>query len=180
MGLAARPNNLKLYPGTDVTQTYLDAGLIDDTYDWRLSSFWTPTNAQGLSYAKLRKLKTVLGAIGFAAGQWDELRVFADDRRTALTKLNSQTGYITTWADRDLVMTGHFYRSGPYRHMLELVMLASGASGARTQVHNTPGKPSVIVCSPLDFPADDVQDGLVKALRTIPAPEVAAQIGLWE
>lgn len=171
LGMDARPNNLKLYPGTDVTREYLEAGLIDDDYDWRLSSFWTPTNTAGLTYRTIRRLKTVLGGIGFAASKFG-VRVFADTIDDAITAINARRGFMLTRTDNDgLEIRGSFFRSTPYRTMLTCLLIAAGADGVRTSVDD-----GVVVAWPTDEPVDAIQAALIAAAR---GAAVSRQETLW-
>lgn len=55
-GIAARPNNLKLYPGTDTTRDFIANGWIDPrSYDWRLPTFYTPPSRSGSPCSGTRK-----------------------------------------------------------------------------------------------------------------------------
>jgi hypothetical protein len=159
LGMAARPNNLKLYPGTDCTRRFLEHGWIAADYDWRLSSFYTPTGA-GLEYATIRQLKTELGAIGFAAEVFG-VRVFADTLEAALLAINATRGYQARLEGEVLVLEGNMFRPTPYRHLLELLQLAAGAEGADAQLA---GK-NRVECRRLPAPRTEVQAAVVAALR---------------
>lgn len=158
LGLAARPNNLKLYPGTETTAAFKKAGLVDDEYDWRCSSFWTPDRA-GLPFVQIRKLKTILGAVGFAAEEFG-VRIFADPPKTIQRKLGEH-GYRCTWGTSgEVCLRGNMFRPTPYRHLAMLMLLAAGFPGAEAKVVES----GVIEARACEMPADDVQAALVKAL----------------
>jgi len=168
LGLAARPNNLKLYPGTDVATDYQKAGWIGADYDWRLSTFWTPTTP-GLRYEQIKKLKTVLGGIGFAADTFG-IRVFGDTGAQALAKLRAHKyqAEVTVGADGvwdALTITGNMFRPTPYRHMAEALVLASGANGCESTVYGQ-GVGTVRVVRTL-MPKNEVQAGIVAALQEV-------------
>ncbi len=157
-GLAARPNNLKVYPGTATQEAFLAAGAIDETYDWRLSSFWTPTVPGGLSYKEIKQLKTILGAIGRAADTFG-LRIFADSQAEALAKINATKGWTAGMEDGKLVVRGHMFRSSQYRHMCSLLLLAWGSPGAAVEEPEA----DVLVAESLRLPASSIQAAIVKA-----------------
>ncbi len=157
-GLAARPNNLKVYPGTATQQAFLAAGAIDETYDWRLSSFWTPNVPGGLLYKEIKQLKTALGAIGRAADTFG-MRLFADSKAEALAKINATKGWSAKEEGGVLLIHGHMFRSTQYRHMAAMLLLAWGAAGASVEEP----EPDHIVARPLGVPASPIQAAIVKA-----------------
>lgn len=131
LGLAVRPNNLKLYPSTGVTQDFQKAGLIGKKFDWRLSSFYTP-DMPTLSYVQIRKLKTILGAVGWAAEELG-VAVFRDGLDKILKA--ATRGKKRLWIDRGVLRyTGRFWRKTSPRHFLEMLILRFGGQGAKTEV----------------------------------------------
>lgn len=153
LGMAVRPNNLKLYPGTDITKWYLEQGFIDDAYDWRLSSFYTP-DTNTITYSQIRHLKAVLGSIGMAAETWG-VKLFGDDVPSIYDKINA-TGKFTIYQDQSSIsLSGNMFRSTPYRHALEIILLRQGALGASTVA----GKNS-ITATRLQQPKDEIQQAL--------------------
>jgi len=67
LGLGVRSNNLKFYPNTPMTLKQQKADKLPG-FDWRLSSWYTP-KVGALKWMEIRHLKSVLSAIGFAAGE---------------------------------------------------------------------------------------------------------------
>ncbi len=158
-GLAARPNNLKVYPGTATHEAFLKIGAIDGDYDWRMSSFWTPSIPGGLHYKEIKQLKTTLGAIGTAADAFG-LRIFADSKEEALQKINSLKGWEASVSEGGkLTIKGHMFRSTQYRHMAALLLLAWGAQGAAVEEPEE----GLIYAEPLEEPATPIQAAIVKA-----------------
>jgi hypothetical protein len=155
MGLAARPNNLKLYPGTAMTAEYRRLGYVDGSYDWRLSSWWTPPT--DMTWKAIKRCKTVLGAIGRAAEAFG-IAVFADDFDTIRTRL-ARKRYSLIVAGGSVTICGPMYRTTPFRHLAELLVLRMGARGARS----TDGERAV-TAAPTAGPRDEVQAALAEAL----------------
>lgn len=171
LGFAARPNNLKLYPGTDITAEFQKQGWAPADFDWRLSTFFTPTST-GPDYATLRRLKTILGAIGFAAEAFG-VKLFADPLPVVQAKLAGRRYQLEVSTQRikgapaSLSLRGNIFRATPYRRMLEMLLLAAGAPGATSEV----GKNHVSAAWSLSAQGD-VQRGIVAALR---APQEEAR-----
>lgn len=67
---------------------------------------------------------------------------------------------LTDLPDGGLELSGPMFRTTPYRHALEILLLRRGAKGART---TEPAKNTVRVV-PTAEPLDDVQAALVEAL----------------
>lgn len=160
LGIAARPNNLKLYPGTPMTDRFRSQGIIGADYDWRLSSYHTP-DQPGLPYKTVRKLKTVLGAIGFGADAFG-LRLFDEPVSSSLDRISSTRGYLAgvDQTDGSLSISGNMFRPTPYRHLAALLMLQSGARGAKV-TRTDDGVRAVAMAEP----TDDIQAALVAAIR---------------
>lgn len=160
LGLAARPNNLKLYPGTETTAAYRAAGIIGDDYDWRLSSWFTPTLAGGgLDFKQIKRLKTVLGAIGKVADEFG-VTVFADSLPDIRAAVQAKGYEIEDMSGGGLRIAGNMYRPTAYRYLAEFMLLRAGAAGARTEAGE-----GWVSAQPLDEPKDDIQQGLLTALR---------------
>ena len=160
LGLAARPNNLKLYPGTDVQRQYLAAGLIGPDYDWRLSSWHTP-DQPGLTFRQIRRLRAVLGAIGHFAEEYG-VRLCADTFEDIQAKL-AQHGLTLERDCGELTLrAAHaYYRATPYRHALGLLLLREGAPGYDV----VQPAPDLLVARPNLLGGDEVQDALAEALH---------------
>jgi hypothetical protein len=166
MGLAVRPNNLKLYPGTEITNEFKAAGWIDEYYDWRLSSWHTPTSGT-LQMATIKKLKTVLGAVGKAAEDFG-IAIFADPFPKIIERLGEHKYSLTRLPDGGLVLEGNVYRATPLRHLCALLLLHGGALGATTTVDG-----NRITALPANEPQDEVQAAIRRALlgeQPIPEP----------
>ena len=163
LGISARANNLKLYPGTETTQEFLEQNIIDSTYDWRMSSFYTPPSGK-LTFKEIRKLKTVLGAIGFAADTWG-VAIFNDDINTIFEKVNN-TSYTLHWTKNNrMVLEGNMFRPTPYKHFMEMLMLTvPGPRGAHAMQIT---KNTIEVWS-LDEPKNDIQAALWAAIHNKP------------
>ena len=154
-GLEARPNNLKLYPGTEATRVFRERGYIGDDYDWRLSSFHTPTST-GLSYPQIRKLKTVLGALGSAAAAgFDPYRATVAELvaglKTQKLELRLEAGKVR--------ITGRMFRNTAWRYLSEALLLRQGAPGARSR-----GVEDGVEAWTLEEPSGDIQGALSGAL----------------
>jgi len=152
MGIDVRANNLKIYPGTQVETMYRERGLIGLDYDWRMSSFYTP-EADGLSPRIIRRMKTYLKAIGTMANEFG-LRVFASGIADLVKK------EAVEYNDKELVWRRKFFRPTSYRRALELMLLADGADGAVSEVHD-----DYLVAKKLLKPVDEIQAAIVAALR---------------
>lgn len=157
--MAARPNNLKLYPGTATTERFVKEGLVGSDYDWRLSTFYTPDTGR-LSYKVIRKLKTVLGAIGTASGQF-EINPFRDTLehiQSSMAQAKYQLDYLEGGGVR---LAGNMFRPTPYRVLAEIICARhSGARGATSTV----GK-NEVMAEPVRAPKDDIQAAVLAAMR---------------
>jgi radical SAM superfamily enzyme YgiQ (UPF0313 family) len=167
LGLAVRPNNLKLYPGTEITNEFKAAGWIDEWYDWRLSSWHTPSSGT-LQMPQVKKLKTVLGAVGKAAEDFG-IAVFADPFPEIVKRLGENKYTLTRLLDGGLVLEGNVYRATPLRHLCALLLLREGAAGATTTVDG-----NRITARPATEPQGEVQAAIGRALHgEQPSPEPA-------
>ena len=157
LGLAVRPNNLKVYPGTELARRYEELGIIDQrTYDWRKSSWHTPTHS--LEYSDIKKLKTLLGAIGFAAEQFG-VAIFNDTVADIQTKLRAKKYVLDVHPDR-ISLTGNMFRDTPYRKFAELLLLRLGAPGVSSS--SVKGSVTAVAQS---TPKDRIQAAIIAALR---------------
>jgi hypothetical protein len=163
LGLAARPNNMKLYPGTEVEREFRESGVIQGDYDWRLSSWHTP-DQPGLAYADVRRLKTILGAIGHFAENFG-VALCADDLTTIATKL-AKHGYTLEAHDTGLVLRSRsaYYRDTPFRHGLGLLLMRLGSPGYNVRILD----PRTLTAVPpsMLFDADRVHSALSAALHS--------------
>jgi len=159
LGLGVRANNLKLYPGTHTTRQFKEEGWIEEDYDWRLSSFYTPTST--LQYKEIRQLKTVLGGIGFAAEEFG-IKIFKDDIDAIKSKI-AKKGYTISIIPSAAVLQGNMYRPTPYRKMLELILLRQGALGVQSRIVGE-GTEQQVEAWVTMLPANAVQQALVDAL----------------
>ncbi len=160
MGLAARPNNLKLYPGTAITKQYLDKGWIKPRFDWRLSGYYTPTST-GLNYGQIRRLKTVLGAVGFMAETFG-IRMFADNFDN-ITEALAARRFNLLIGGGIAILKGKFFRPTPFVHMMGMMLMRQGASG---YMLDTKGSERLVVRS-MDIPADEIQGALSKSIKEV-------------
>ena len=163
LGLAARPNNMKLYPGTDVEKEFRASGVIEGDYDWRLSSWHTP-DQPGLAYAEVRRLKTILGAVGYWAENFG-VKLCADDFDAIVLKV-AEHGYTLTHDGNGLTLRSRhaYYRDTPFRHGLGLLLMRFGAPGYDVRVLGT----NVLTAVPpsMLFDADRVHTALAEALES--------------
>jgi radical SAM superfamily enzyme YgiQ (UPF0313 family) len=158
LGMAARPNNLKLYPGTEMTEDFQARGLRG--YDWRLASFYTPELQGGLRCDQIRKLKTVLGAIGTAADQFGLALFDQALDLAAVGQAVAARGFKLIPLPGGLRLEGRMFRPTPYRHLLALLLLKGGAAGAATTVGD-----GWVEAHATKNPTDEVQIGIAAALR---------------
>lgn len=158
IGLAARPNNLKLYPGTEMTKKFMEEGWVKASYDWRLSSWHTPYSGT-LWMPEIRKLKTVLGAIGKAAYDFG-VALFMDDFDDIVAHLQEHRYQLTRLPGGWLQLEGNIFRATPLRYMLELLLLREGAIGAESTVDGN----KIIAC-PVGSPKDEVQAAIRRAIH---------------
>ena len=166
LGVSVRSNNLKLYPGTETTQEFLGLNIIDSTYDWRMSSWYTPPSG-ALTFKQIRKLKTVLGAIGFAADAWG-VAIFNDELDTIFEKVNNTKYTLHFTNENRMVLEGNMFRPTPYKHFMEMLMLTvPGPCGA----HAMQVAKNRIEVWALDKPKDDIQAALWAAIHDKPVPK---------
>jgi len=158
LGLAVRSNNLKLYPGTTTTAQFLQAGYIDESYDWRLSSWYTPDTPE-LRYPQVKQLKALVGAIGKAAEEW-QVALFADEQAIIALKAARCKYKLTFERDGSVTLTGNLFRATPLKHIVEMLCLRFGAAGAKVDQNGT-----TLTARPTAEPASEVQAALVIALR---------------
>lgn len=157
LGLAARANNLKLYPGTDVFKSFVGSGVIEEDYDWRLSSFWTP-DLPGLSFREIKHLKAILNGISLAAELgldilWSHIDV--------IKRCFEKAKYSLTLTEDTLTLSGHFFRASTYRNLLLLLALRLGFPGISFEVSET-----LIIAKRCAEPRGVIQLALGKAVRT--------------
>ena len=98
-----RANNLKIYPNTDMHKEYLEEGLIDETYDWRMSTFYTPP-ASDFTMEEISRLKAVLSALEFCSSE--KINVFTSDFDT-LMKTYKKYGYEVELREDHFVLKGN-------------------------------------------------------------------------
>lgn len=167
LGLQARPNNMQVYPGTEITQQYLAAGYMEADYDWRLSAFHTPDSGT-LTMRQVRRLKTVLGAIGNAALLG--VRPFEDTVQEVLAAVATH-GFTLHQPQADTItITGNLYRTAPLRHLLMLMLLRQGHAGATAVVND-----DTITATALPAPKDEVQAAMYAAIHNVPAALVVGE-----
>jgi hypothetical protein len=158
-GMAVRPNNLKLYPDTAATKRFLNTGRIRPGYDWRLSTFFTPDTGH-LSYATIRRLKTILGAIGMCQETFG-INPFADELDYITTRLADKR-YALQYNDYGVWLRGNIFRSTPYRVMAEILCARhTGAGGAVSSVQEK----NEVLAMAKDNPKDAVQGAIFAAMR---------------
>jgi len=160
LGLAARPNNLKLYPGTHMTFMYQQTGWVAKDYDWRMSSYYTPPSI-GLTFEQIRKLKTILGAVG-AMAEAHGIRLLADNMDDITEAFGKgKGGYKLQLEGGNAILTGNFYRPTPYIHALGILLMRRGAKGYAVQ---DTAKHQLFVAS-YNVPLDDIQEALGNAIK---------------
>lgn len=158
LGLAVRPNNLKLYPGTQITQDYMAKGLIPEDYDWRNSSWHTPS--KHMDYRTIKKLKTVLRAVGQAAEEFG-VRLFADTFQVIAEKMLAK-GYeliMNPNNEHSITIKGRMFRPSAYRHMAMLLMIRYYMDGAKSVITEDGVRAIKAV------PQDAIQRGILKTLK---------------
>jgi hypothetical protein len=156
--MTVRANNLKVYPGTDLTKEYIKKGIIDERYDWRKSSWHTP-QANTLTYKQIRVLKNVLRAIGEAAEEYD-IALFKDDLDTIKEKLGNKKHQLD-YNNNEITITGHMFRTSPYEMMAKLLLIRFGAFGAASMEVSK----SEVKAIASDVPEDEVQSALYTAFH---------------
>jgi len=151
-GMEIRANNLKLYPGTDTTKDFLGCGWIDKNFDWRLSSFYTPTSS-GMTYNEIKKLKGVLRAtccinVNLFDATQEEIRLALLPKVLMVTK-------------DEIKLEGNFYRSGSWRRLVEILVIRFlRSNGAITKIDG-----GMIVGIPTKTPQNTVQEAIIKMYR---------------
>lgn len=157
-GMSARPNNLKLYPGTPTTAQFLENGWIKPGYDWRLSTFHTPDHP-GMAYADIQKMKVILRAVGMAQDQFG-IDPFTDNIHDVFDKLRAKK-YEVTVHDDGLTLTGNMFRPTPYRVLAEILACrVHDAKGATGQT----GKNEIVAVTQR-APRDKYQGAILAAMR---------------
>ena len=173
LGLAARPNNLKMYPGTAMTTEYLEKGYIDSSYDWRMSSWHTPQSG-ALDYRQIKQLKTVLGAIGKAAEDFG-IAVFADSLENIAQALAKKKLVLEYSAEsRAFSITGKMFRSTQYRYLCALLVLRFGGRGYVIEEEG-----DTVRAVPLNDPANEIQQALVRALNPVDVLQSTLSLDKW-
>jgi len=158
-GMSVRSNNLKLYPGTETTEKFRRAGKIRDTYDWRLSTFYTP-DTSNLTYSMIRALKTVLNAIGMSQERFC-VNPFVDSISDIETRVGEAGLRLSVGRGGGVIISGNMYRSTPYRVLAEILCArCSDAPGATSVV----GK-NVVRATPSNTPRNEVQGAIIAAMR---------------
>jgi radical SAM superfamily enzyme YgiQ (UPF0313 family) len=168
MGVAVRPNNLKLYPGTKITRQFISRGIIDDTYDWRLSGFWTP-DTRDLAWDHIRRFKTRLRAVGMAAEMGvrlfgDRFEVMADIFEKAGFKLDIGLGDHIG----EVTIAGNMFRPTPYKYMAEMLCLRLGVAGAVVTVKDLAhggASNKAVVAAPAPRAVGPVQEAVREAIQ---------------
>ena len=157
-GFLVRENNLHLLPGTEMHQLYEDRGWVADGYDWRMT-FFTPTST-GLTYAEIKRLKTVLRTIGYALDQWGVcLGVDSDavvGSKLAKKKCTLQIGRGGKYRIRGKLS----WRPSAASHVCEWLVLRAGHPGA--EYGNTKTE---VWARPLLKPKNPTQHALAMAIQ---------------
>jgi hypothetical protein len=169
MGMMVRPNNLKLYPGTPVTQWFRDHHRIGDDYDWRLSTFYTPPTGK-MAYKQIRKMKTILNAVGLAAGEFG-INPFADDLPHIFDQIN-RSGLSAEYGEEDgmVTFTGNMFRPTPYRVLAEILCIRhSMGAGAKSETGKVKGgKGTWVKATAMKKPKDEYQAAIVEVMGVKP------------
>lgn len=161
LGMSVRSNNLKLYPKTEITKSFLERGFINKNYDWRMSSWYTP-HSGGLTYKQIRRIKSILRAMGMAVEEFG-ITPFKDEWDEIVGKFWSRKYTLSSSANH-LTFTGNLYQPSSYRHLLEVLSLRFIGGGVKVEI-----KDKAIVTFPLAHCLDEVQEGLLKAMgREVP------------
>jgi hypothetical protein len=160
LGIEARTNNLKLYPGTDATQFFRDKGLLDD-YDWRLSSHYTPDLPE-MPYKDVRVLRGYLKGISSAPADHG-INIVLDPIDEIMGKFVASKYRMELIGEPgtplSVKITGNMFRAGPIAHMAELVCLRLGASGAKVKREETS-----VTAHPVSAPIHPIQKAVLSAL----------------
>jgi hypothetical protein len=162
LGIEARTNNLKLYPGTATTKWFDEKGLIPD-YDWRLSSYYTP-DLPGMSFKDVRALRNYLTGISAAAGEI-KANLVSDSVADLVEKfmkkkymLRIQNGLFD--GAPYVEIEGNMFRPGPLAYMAEIVCLRLGAKGVAVVRNETN-----VVARPMLAPMNPIQAAVARALQ---------------
>jgi radical SAM superfamily enzyme YgiQ (UPF0313 family) len=162
LGIEARTNNLKLYPGTQTTKWFDELGLIPG-YDWRLSSYYTP-DLPGMSFKDVRALRNYLTGISTAAGEI-KANLVSDSVADLVEKfmkkkymLRIQTGLFD--GAPYVEIEGNMFRPGPLAYMAEIVCLRLGAKGVMVARNETN-----VVARPMLAPMNPIQAAVARALQ---------------
>lgn len=162
LGIEARTNNLKLYPGTDTTKWFAAQGLIPN-YDWRLSSYYTP-DLPGMSFKDVRVLRNYLTGISTAAGDIganlvsDPIPVLVEKFHRKKYLLRIQNGLFD--GAPYVSIEGNMFRPGPLAYMAEIICLRLGAVGvtvSRTEID--------VAALPKLAPMNPIQAAVARALQ---------------
>jgi len=123
-----RQNNVQILPGTQLHKQYLEEGIINKTYDWRLSASYTvPYPKSGLTSKLIRQFRSILGAIGTAASELD-IAITKDSLEEIVSKLEKKyfvqyfvlehNGYLDS-----MYVSGNMFNSSSLKHILEIIMI---------------------------------------------------------
>lgn len=159
-GLGVRANNLKLYPNTQMTEEYQRRGWLDDGYDWRLSTFYTPGRTD-LPFKTIRKLKSMVAAVGGVAEMYG-VRLFADGwkgMRDSFARKGIKLQYLK---DGGIKITGNMYRRSFYQHIATLLTLRFCSAGGASRGDTTHDS---VESHPIDTAQDDIQRAFKRALH---------------
>jgi radical SAM superfamily enzyme YgiQ (UPF0313 family) len=163
LGMSVRANNLKVYPGTDLTKDYIEKGFIKEDYDWRMSSWHTP-RSNTLTYKQIRVLKNVLRAIGEAAEEFD-VALFGDSLEEIKEKIGRKKHELI-YNREEVTIKGHMFRLAPYKMMAELLLLRLGRDGAESAEISKSEVKAVGLSKPKDEIQDAITDALIGVVRT--------------
>jgi hypothetical protein len=158
-GMDVRPNNLKLYPGTETTRQFRDRGWISKSYDWRCCSFYTP-DTDNLMFKQIRRCKTMLGSIGLLSTAFG-IDIFHDSLEVIEEALGKK-GYTVKYLDDSLVLSARsLWRPSRFRVLVEVLCLRKfGCDGVAVSMGECE-----VTARVSKFPKDEVQEALVVAMR---------------
>ena len=160
-GLLARPNNLKLYPGTEITKEFISRGWIKPNYDWRLSSFYTPPTGMLMDFVTLKKLKTYLRALGKAAEMG--IKPFTDGKVDIVMRLQAKGYGVRFFDDGSISIVGNTFRATHIRYLAEFFILRFVACGGAKSEMRT----GEVVAWAVKESKDHVQAAFIKALKEV-------------
>jgi len=169
LGFAIRVNNVKLYPGTDMTEQFKREGLIGKDYDWRKSSFHTP-DSKDLKYKDVLALRSYLGAVGYAGAELG-LDVFAAKGDEIIGGLGAVAGMTVKDDWHELTVSGNMYRPAPVARLAALVMLRR-FGGVKIRTIRGENLNTTITVTGQDEALDRVQLALKKAMYGIEQPSL--------